>query len=82
MIITGEHPDAKHIKIYDRFGNILGGIMEVDTHKMEGKKFLGFDSITGAMIIEKIIVYKIKGPGTYIKRKPKRSRVLNTNRRQ
>lgn len=74
MIITGQHPDVTKIRAYDRYGHLLSKILELDTHKMIAK-------ISGDNGVEVIKIYKIKGPGIYFKRKPNKSRTINTTKR-
>jgi hypothetical protein len=81
MIITGYHPDAKNIMVYDKYGSVIDKIIEVDTHQMLAKQFIRFEVSTGTMVTRTISVYKIKGPGIYFKRKPKKSRTINTRRK-
>lgn len=84
MIIDINHPDALSINIYDKYGNKLKYIQEIDTDTMIGKQIvikngiIVFDS-TGNMLIQDIDVYKIEGAGLYFIR-PKSVRIINTKR--
>jgi hypothetical protein len=80
MIITGHHPDVKKITAYDRYGSPIHKILELDTHQMVAKIFVRLDA--GTIITKLVRVYKIKGPGIYFKRHPKKSRTINTARRK
>jgi len=80
MIIDGTHPDARNIKVYDKEGNIMPGIISVDTDTMTGLKFVGTDHLTGDIRTVEVDVYKIKGPNIFYKRN-RSFRVLNTDRR-
>jgi len=74
VIITGQHPDAKKIHVYNRYGHLISKILEIDTHKMIAK-------ISSDNGVEVVKVYKIKGPGIYFKRKPLSSRTINTRKK-
>lgn len=78
MIITQEHPNIHQICIYGMTGEILSGITEVDTDKMEAERFVGFD-ITGYPVIITIPILKIKGPGIYFHRNIK-GRMINAGK--
>jgi len=82
MIITITHPDAAEIKCYDKFGSVIKKLQEVDTHNMMGKQVVGVCVAASTMILKTVIIYKIKGPGIFFKRKPHNSRVINTKKRK
>ena len=79
MIITGHHPDVKKITAYDKYGSVIHKVLELDTHQMVAKVFVRIDA--GTIITQSIKVYKIKGPGIYFKRQPKKSKTINTRRK-
>lgn len=71
MIITADHPDAEDIKPYDKYGELIGRILEVDTDTMIGKQFVDFDEFNN-IVTKNVDVYEIIGPNIHYKCKPRR----------
>jgi len=79
MIIDTNHPYANDIKVYGMNGQIMDGILKVDTDKMEADRFAGFD-VTGVIVVIKVPVLRIKGPGIHFSRKISKGRTVNAGK--
>ncbi|MFA5048247.1 MAG: hypothetical protein WC516_04465 [Patescibacteria group bacterium] len=85
MIITADDPNAIDIKVYDRDGKQLPGVLWVDTDTMTGEKVLlpgesahGYSLNFTTGIYTKIIdIYEINGPNIFYKRKTSK-RIINS----